>query len=193
MIYALFFCKAFLNFCFNEKLNFMQNENKQFTPFYWMTQPEVTERKEHVREFVNPDNIPWTDWLMPGTRYKLLYCDLSSGFFNILLQVDPGTEASMHWHLGTAMAYILEGGFHYHEDDKGDTNNCFTCETGGSIHQPFSPQGCIMLGIMHGPIAGYHEGNMVVIADAKLHYEMAKQNDAVKLTTVVGYVHEPEW
>lgn len=171
----------------------MKAESKKVTPFYWMKEPETTHKESNVREFVNPDLIPWTDWLMPGTRYKLLYCDLANGFFTILLQVDPGTQATVHWHLGTAMAYILEGSFFYNENDPGNTTNCFTCETGGSVHQPFSPEGSLMLGIMHGPIAGYHEGNMVVIADAKLHYEMAKENDAVKYTTVVGYVQEPEW
>lgn len=170
----------------------MENNNQNFNPFYWMTQPNITEQKHNVKEFVNPDHIPWTDWLMPGTQYKLLYCDLASGFFTILLNVDPGTQASVHWHLGTAMAYILKGGFYYHEDDKGDVNNCFTCETGGAVHQPFAPEGCLMLGIMMGPIAGYHEGKMVVIADAQLHYEMAKQNNAVKYSTVVGYIHEAE-
>ncbi len=193
MIYAFFFCWSFLNFCLNENKNTMQNEKKEFNPFYWMTNPGVKHQDKNVREFVNPSEIPWTDWLMPGTRYKLLYCDVATGIYSLLLQVDPGTEASVHWHLGTAMAYILEGGFHYNENDKGTTENCFTCETGGSVHQPFAPEGCLMLAFMLGPIAGYHEDKMVVIADAKLHYEMAKQNDAVKYTTLVGYVKEPEW
>lgn len=170
----------------------MKEETKKFSPFYWMTEPKITQKESNVKEFVNPDDIPWTDWLMPGTRYKLLYCDLATGLFTILLEVDPGTKATVHWHLGNVMAYILKGGFHYNEDDKGDTTNCFTCETGGSVHQPFSPDGSLMLAIMQGPIAGYHEGKMVVIADASLHYEMAKENNAVDNTTVVGYVQEPK-
>lgn len=170
----------------------MESTAQQFTPFYWMTSPGVKHNESNVREFVNPDEIPWTDWLMPGTRYKLLYCDLATGIFTILLEVDAGVTASVHWHLGTAMAYILKGGFYYREDDKGNTENCFTCETGGSVHQPFAPEGCLMIGFMIGPVAGYHEGNLVVIADAKLHYEMAKQNNATALTTVVGYVQEPQ-
>lgn len=171
----------------------MENTPQNFSPLYWMTNPGIKPADPNVREFVNPDDIPWTDWLMPGTQYKLLYCDLTTGIFTILLNVDPGVQASVHWHLGTAMAYILKGGFYYHENDKGNTSNCFTCETGGSVHQPFSPEGCLMLGFMIGPIAGYYEDKLVLIADAKLHYEMAKQNNATKLTTVVGYVKEPEW
>lgn len=171
----------------------MEHAQQPFSPFYWMTNPGIRHTDSNTREFINPADIPWTDWLMPGTRYKLLYCDLATGIFTILLQVDPGTTASVHWHLGTAMAYILEGGFHYRENDPGNTQNCFTCETGGSVHQPFSPEGCVMLGFMIGPIAGYYEDKLVVIADAKLHYEMARQNDATRYTTVVGYVQEPAW
>lgn len=156
-----------------------------------MTEPPTSERPEKVREFVNPSHIPWTDWLMPGTRFKLLYVDLANGFFTLLLQVDPGTQATVHWHLGTAQAYILEGGFHYHEDDKGNTENAYTAETGGGVHQPFSPDGCIMFAFMHGPIGGYYEGKLVVMADAMLHYELAKQNNATKYTTVVGYTQLP--
>lgn len=171
----------------------MENTAQQFSPFYWMTNPGIKPTNDQVREFINPEDIPWTDWLMPGTRFRLLYCDIATGIFTILLQVDPGTTASVHWHLGTAMAYILEGNFYYNPNDVGNTKNCFTCETGGSVHQPFSPEGSLMLGFMIGPIAGYHEDKLVVIADAKLHYEMAKQNNAIKYTTVVGYVKEPEW
>lgn len=169
----------------------MNEQLEQITPFYWMNEPKLTHKESNVKEFVNPDDIPWTEWLMPGTKFKLLYCDLASGFFTILLEVEAGVKASVHWHFGTAQAYILKGSFYYEKGDIGNTTNCYTCETGGSVHQPFSDEGCIMLGIMSGPIAGYHEGKMVVVADAKLHYELAKQNNATSQTTVVGYIQEP--
>lgn len=168
------------------------NQTEKITPFHWMTEPQTTHKPSNVQEFVNPDDIPWTDWLMPGTRYKLLYCDLASGVFSLLLQVDPGVKATVHWHFGTAQAYILEGSFYYDKDDVGNTKNCFTTETGGSVHQPISEEGCLMFATLFGPIAGYHEGKMVVVADSKLHYELAKQNNAAHLTTVVGYIQEPQ-
>lgn len=168
-------------------------ENKEMiTPFFWMTEPSVLNQKQDHKEFINPDDIPWTEWLMPGTYFKLLFCDIANGAFTIIMKVDPGTTASVHWHLGSAQAYILEGNFYYDKDDVGNTKNCYTCEIGGAVHQPYSPDGCIMLAFSQGPIAGYHEGKMVLVADAQLHFDLAKQNNAIKNATVVGYTHLPQ-
>lgn len=167
----------------------MANQTKKFTPDYWMKSPGNSPKGER-RDFINPDWIPWTDWLMPGTYFKLLMCDLVSGNFTLLLKVDPGVKAAVHWHLHNTEAFILEGGFYYDEegDDKGYPNY-YTCEAAGNVHEPFTtPEGCIMFAVSHGPIGGYDDdGNLVVMADARLHYYMAKENNAVDYTTVVDY------
>lgn len=49
-------------------------------------------------EFIDPNNIPWTDWLMPGTRFRLLYANLATGSFTVIPQVDP---ACKRLHTGT--------------------------------------------------------------------------------------------
>lgn len=159
------------------------------TPLHWMTAPGVSRRPPGARrDFVNRDDIPWTDWLMPGTRYKLFFVDLASGRWTMLLQVDPGTQATLHWHVHMVEAYILEGGFYYEEDDQGFADY-YTCEQAGHVHQPFAPQGCLMVAIAHGPIGGYDpDGNLALMADARLHYELARQNNATALTTVVGFL-----
>ncbi len=157
---------------------------------FWMNNPGVTPKGSR-KEFIDPDAIPWTDWLMPGTRFKLLYANLVNGSFSLILQVDPGVQATPHWHMGNVQAYILEGGFHYHEDDPG-RQGTYTCEVAGAVHQPISPQGTTMLAFVEGPIAGYlPDGGLGVVADARLHYYMARDNDAVALTQVVDYATDP--
>ncbi|KIL72761.1 2,4'-dihydroxyacetophenone dioxygenase family protein [Bacillus badius] len=164
------------------------NPIKHFSPTFWMKSPRNTPKGDRL-DFINPDWMPWTDWLMPGTQFKLLFCDLVSGNFTLLLKVDPGTKASVHWHLHNTEAFILEGSFYYEEgEDKGHPGY-YTCEAAGNVHEPFtSPEGCIMLAISHGPIGGYDDdGQLAVMADARLHYYMARENNALKHTTIVDY------
>ncbi|WP_224390007.1 2,4'-dihydroxyacetophenone dioxygenase family protein [Pseudonocardia sp. ICBG1293] len=159
-------------------------------PAFWMTNPGATPKGTR-KEFVDPADIPWTDWLMPGTRFKLLYANLVSGSFTVILQVDPGVQATPHWHMGNVQAYILDGGFHYHEDDPGRTGT-YTCEVAGAVHEPIAPDGTTMLAFVDGPIAGYlPDGQLGVVADARLHYYMARDNDAVARTQVVDYATDP--
>lgn len=159
-------------------------------PTFWMTNPGVTPKGAR-KEFVNPDDIPWTDWLMPGTQFKLLYCNLVSGAFTLILKVDPGTVATPHWHMGNVQAYLLEGGFYYEEDDPGMAG-MYTCEVAGAVHTPIAPDGCVMIAMVEGPIAGYlPDGGLAVVADARLHYYMARDNDAVGHTQLVDYATDP--
>ncbi|WP_232697413.1 2,4'-dihydroxyacetophenone dioxygenase family protein [Brevibacillus daliensis] len=167
-----------------------QNETKQFHPLYWMKNPGITPKGDR-RDFINPEWIPWTDWLMPGTYFKLLFCDLVSGNFTLLLKVDPDTKAAVHWHLHNTEAYIIEGGFYYDDGDDKGYAGYYTCESAGAIHEPFtSPEGVTMLAISHGPIGGYtDDGQLALMADARLHYLMARENGAVEHTTLVDYTH----
>ncbi|MDI6627752.1 MAG: 2,4'-dihydroxyacetophenone dioxygenase family protein [Rhodococcus sp. (in: high G+C Gram-positive bacteria)] len=159
-------------------------------PAFWMTNPGTTPKGTR-REFVDHNDIPWTDWLMPGTRFRLLYANLVTGSFTVVLQVDPGVQATPHWHMGNVQAYILDGGFHYHEDDPGLTGT-YTCEVAGAVHEPIAPEGTTMLAFVEGPIAGYMpDGSLGVIADARLHYYMARDNDAIARVQLVDYATDP--
>ena len=44
-----------------------QPAGQPITPFHWMKATQATPRGTR-RDFVNPDDIPWTDWLMPGMK-----------------------------------------------------------------------------------------------------------------------------
>lgn len=128
-------------------------------------------KHEHAA-FIDPETIPWTPWVIPGTHYRLMTVDVRSGGFTLFLKVDPGTEAPPHGHVGAVEGVILEGGFAY-EDDAG-TKGAYICEQAAAIHQPVSPDGCLMFAVLHGPLVGYNDdGSVAGIIDAKAMYEMA--------------------
>lgn len=112
------------------------------------------------KDFIDVAAIPWTPWVMPGTHFKLLCINELTGGFTMLLKVEPGVQAPVHAHLGTAEAFLVEGGFYYEKDDPGYAGY-YTYERGGSVHQPVSPQGCVMFAITHGPLGGCDESGKV--------------------------------
>lgn len=128
----------------------------------------------HGRDFVDLAQVPWTPWVMEGTHFKLLAINELSGGFSMLLRVDPGVQAPVHAHLGSAEAYLVEGGFYYEENDPGFTG-CYTYERGGSVHQPVSPQGCVMFAVTHGPLAGCNaDGSVSAVVDCRLMLQLAE-------------------
>lgn len=130
------------------------------------------------KDFVNLAAIPWTPWVMEGTHFKLLAINELSGGFSMLLKVEPGVQAPVHGHLGSAEAYLVEGGFYYEEDDPGYAGY-YTYERGGSVHQPVSPQGCVMFAVTHGPLAGCNpDGSVSAVVDCRLMLQLAKANAA---------------
>ena len=83
---------------------------------------------------VRAEQLPWTPWAMPGTRFKLLYINRAIQMTVVLLDVEPNTEASVHKHFGDAHAYVLKGGFGYEHGEvfEGD----YMVEAGGIMHTP---------------------------------------------------------
>jgi 2,4'-dihydroxyacetophenone dioxygenase len=127
------------------------------------------------RDFIDVAALPWTPWVMEGTHFKLLAINELTGGFTMLLKVDPGVQAPVHAHLGTAEAYLVEGGFYYEADQPGHAG-CYTYERGGSVHQPVSPQGCVMFAITHAPLAGCHpDGSIAAVVDCHLMLQLAQQ------------------
>jgi len=127
--------------------------------------------------FVDTGIIPWTDWVMEGTYFKLLHVHPESGGFTMILKVDPDIPAPVHGHIGTVEVYVTKGEFGY-EDDRGSVG-WYGYEAAGARHEPTSPGGTEMFAIAHGPIAGYDpEGNVAAVVDGRALYEMAKANNA---------------
>lgn len=128
----------------------------------------------HGKDFVNLADVPWTPWVMEGTHFKLLAINELTGGFSMLLKVDAGVQAPVHAHIGSAEAYLVEGGFYYEQDDPGYAGY-YTYERGGSVHQPVSPQGCVMFAVTHGPLAGCNaDGSVSAVVDCRLMLQLAE-------------------
>lgn len=132
----------------------------------------------HKSAFFDTDRLPWTDWVMPGTWFKLLNVNPMSGGFTILLKVSPHNVAPIHGHFGAVEGIILEGGFSY-DDDHGRVGN-YVYEGAGIRHVPDTGgAGLIMFAVVHGPLGGFNEdGSVAGVVDARLMYDMAKANNA---------------
>lgn len=122
--------------------------------------------------------VPWTQWALPGTWFKLLDYDRNHSYTCILLRIDPTAPETVHKHIGGANALILQGGFSYEHGSvrEGD----YMCEAGGVTHTPtIHPDGCTMLGFMHGCVVGYNEdGTVAGVVDVDWMIDQAKANNA---------------
>lgn len=146
----------------------------------------VKTNRPHRPAFFNPDTLPWTDWVMPGTCFKLLNINELTGGFTMLLKVDPDVTAPVHHHIGGIEAYVIEGEFGYGADDRGGVG-CYALEAGGSIHEPSSPGGVIMFAVVHGPLVGYKEdGAIAAVIDGRFMYDLAVQNGVADHITVAN-------
>ena len=141
------------------------------------TDNTVNANTPHRPAFFDANKLPWSDWVMPGTYFKLMNINELTGGFTMILKVDPDITAPVHHHIGGIEAYIIEGEFGYGDDDRGGPGS-YVLEAGGSIHQPDSPGGTVMFAIAHGPLVGYNEdGSIAVVVDGRLMYDLAKQNN----------------
>ncbi|NOZ64889.1 MAG: hypothetical protein GXP00_00040 [Alphaproteobacteria bacterium] len=140
----------------------------------------------HRPAFFDPGTLPWADWVMPGTYFKLLNINELTGGFTMLLKVDPDVTAPVHHHIGGIEAYVVEGEFGYGEDDRGGVGS-YVLEAGGSIHEPSSPEGVIMFAVVHGPLVGYNEdGSIAAVIDGRFMYDLAGQNNVADHITVTN-------
>lgn len=123
--------------------------------------------------FFDVEALPWADWVMPGTWFKLLNVNPVSGGFTMLLKVEPNNAAPVHGHLGAVEGYILEGGFSYGEDH-GHTGN-YVYEGAGIRHTPDThAAGLVMFAVVHGPLCGYNaDGSIAGVVDARVMYDLA--------------------
>lgn len=141
--------------------------------------PTVGETKRSTPAFYNLEGLPWNDWVMPGTWFKLLNVNPISGGFTMLLKVEPNNLAPVHGHVGSVEGIILQGGFGY-GDDRGRAGD-YVREMGGINHIPNTDDdGMIMFAVVNGPLIGYHDdGSVAAVLDGKFMYELAASHGAV--------------
>ncbi|MEV6136690.1 cupin domain-containing protein [Nocardia sp. NPDC051990] len=129
---------------------------------------------------VNLDNIAWTPFPMPGTAFKLLNINETSGATTILLYVSEGAQAPLHRHLGAAEAYNIFGNWAYEGEAEPIGPNCYVYEPAGVVHLPKQENESLMFGIFHGPIVGYNDdGSVAGVITADLLWDLAAANDAI--------------
>jgi len=70
-----------------------------------------------------------------GIHVKPLRLDQERGEWVVLATFEPGTEAQLHYHTGTAEVYTLAGEWRYKEyEDQPQTAGSYLFEPGGSVH-----------------------------------------------------------
>lgn len=135
--------------------------------------PDIAQTRLHRPAFHDAGAMPWLDWVMPETWFKLLNVDPVHGGFTMLLKVGPNNTAPVHGHIGGVEGILLEGGFGYGED-RGRAG-WYVREPGGINHIPDTDSdGMVMFATVNGPLLGYNgDGSIAIVVDAKLMYEMA--------------------
>jgi len=137
--------------------------------------------------FLDPERLPWTPWVMPGTWFKLLQVNPVTGGFSILLKVEPHNVAPIHGHTGAVEGIILAGGFAY-EDYQGHAGD-YVHEPAGVNHKPTTgADGMVMFAVVHGPLVGFGEdGGVAGVLDARAMFELAAVAGAAGHVTPPGH------
>ncbi|MFC3052101.1 2,4'-dihydroxyacetophenone dioxygenase family protein [Kordiimonas pumila] len=139
---------------------------------------DIVQTSLHRKAFFDINDLPWLDWVMEETWFKLLNLNPFTGGFTMLLKVGPNNTAPVHGHVGSVEGILLEGGFGYGED-RGRAG-WYVREPGGIHHIPDTDaDGMVMFATVNGPLVGYNEdGSVAIVVDAKLMYEMALAGNA---------------
>lgn len=140
--------------------------------------PDIKQTKLHSPAFYDVDKLPWLDWVMPETWFKLLNVNHFTGGFTLLLKVGPNNLAPVHGHLGNVEGIILQGGFGYGADR--GRPGWYIREPGGINHIPDTDgDGVIMFAMVGAPLVGYNpDGSVAAVVDAKMMYQMAAAGNA---------------
>lgn len=142
--------------------------------------PVTGPTKSQASQVVDCDTIPWTPFPMPGTSFKLLNINETTGAATILLYVAENAQAPLHMHCGAAEAYNIFGRWAYEGEAEAIGPNCYVYEPAGIVHLPKQESESLMFGIFHGPIVGYTEdGQVAGVITADLLYDLAAANKAV--------------
>ncbi|MFE3293284.1 cupin domain-containing protein [Rhodococcus sp. NPDC059234] len=129
---------------------------------------------------VDCDSIAWTPFPMPGTSFKLLNINETTGAASILLYVAENAQAPLHLHCGAAEAYNIFGRWAYEGEAESIGPNHYIYEPAGIVHLPKQEIESLMFGVFHGPIVGYNEdGSVAGVITHDLLYDLAAANDAV--------------
>lgn len=98
--------------------------------------------------YLDLSRIAWEQTEHPGVETKTLYRE-ASGRQTVLVRMAPGARLPEHRHRGTEQSFVLEGTL---VDDDGEcTAGNFVWRRPGSVHNAWSPDGCVVLAVFDEP------------------------------------------
>ena len=99
--------------------------------------------------FVNVFDLPWEKTKFPGVEAKTLLIDKETGLLTALIRMAPGASLPDHEHVLIEQTFMIEGAL---VDEEGAcTAGNFVWRRAGSVHEAWSPDGCVGLGIFERP------------------------------------------
>jgi anti-sigma factor ChrR (cupin superfamily) len=105
---------------------------------------KTTERSTYL----DVSGIDWEPTKYPGVWTKTLYRD-DSGRLTSLTRMEPGARLPRHRHVGLEQSYVLEGSLV--DGDGVCTAGNYVWRRPGSVHEAWSPDGCLVLGVFDRP------------------------------------------
>ncbi|MBI2152103.1 MAG: cupin domain-containing protein [Candidatus Rokubacteria bacterium] len=105
--------------------------------------------KETARSvYLDLSRVAWEPTEHPGVETKPLYRE-ASGRQTVLVRMAPGARLPEHRHRGVEQSFVLEGTL---VDDEGEcTAGNFVWRRPGSVHNAWSPDGCLILAVFEAP------------------------------------------
>jgi anti-sigma factor ChrR (cupin superfamily) len=98
--------------------------------------------------YIDVSSIDWEPTAFPGVWTKKLYED-ASGRMTVVTKMAPGARLPRHRHVGLEQSFVLEGSLV--DADGACTAGNYVWRRAGSVHNAWSPDGCIVLGIFEKP------------------------------------------
>ena len=98
--------------------------------------------------YLDVSRIDWEATRFPGVHVKKLYED-ASGAQTALVKMDAGARLPRHRHVGIEQSYVIQGTLV--DDDGACTAGNFVWRRAGSVHEAWSPDGCVVLGVFEKP------------------------------------------
>lgn len=98
--------------------------------------------------YLDVSQIAWEPTRYPGVETRTLYRE-PSGRQTVLTRMAPGAKLPRHRHVGVEQSYVLEGTLV--DGDGACTAGNFVWRRPGSVHDAWTPDGCVVLGIFEGP------------------------------------------
>ena len=99
--------------------------------------------------YVDVHQMEWQPTQFAGIEIKVLWRSEMTEAYTALFRVAPGARLPRHRHVGVEQTFVLEGSL---VDEHGAcTSGNFVWRRPGSVHEAYSPDGCLAIGVFQCP------------------------------------------